>query len=70
MSASMLLLIVLALAAIGFILGRARALSSAGGDSRHLHSLPSYYGWNVALWTLVPALAVLLVCLMAQPLVI
>jgi len=70
MSASMLLLIVLALAAIGFILGRARALSSAGGDSRHLHSLPSYYGWNVALWTMAPALLVLLVWLMAQPLVI
>ncbi|MGR3248407.1 phosphate ABC transporter permease subunit PstC [Pseudooceanicola nanhaiensis] len=70
MSASMLLLIVLALAAIGFILGRVRALSSAGGDSRHLHSLPSYYGWNVALWTMVPALLVLLIWLVAQPLLI
>ncbi|GGL88623.1 phosphate transport system permease protein [Pseudooceanicola nanhaiensis] len=66
----MLLLIVLALAAIGFILGRVRALSSAGGDSRHLHSLPSYYGWNVALWTMVPALLVLLIWLVAQPLLI
>lgn len=70
MSATTLLLILLALAAIGFVLGRARALSSAGGDSRHLHSLPSYYGYNVALWTLAPALAALLVWLIVQPLVI
>ncbi len=65
-----LILILLAVAAIGFAAGRVRALNSAGGDARALHSLPSYYGWNVALSALVPALAVLVVWLFAQPLLI
>lgn len=39
-----LILIVLAIAATGYVVGRSRALASAGGDSRILHSLPSYYG--------------------------
>ncbi|WP_375690684.1 phosphate ABC transporter permease subunit PstC [Pseudooceanicola sp. LIPI14-2-Ac024] len=70
MSASLLFLIVLALAAIGFVVGRSKALKSAGGDSRHLHSLPSYYGYNVALWVLVPSLLTLVVWLLVQPFVI
>ncbi|WP_406735826.1 phosphate ABC transporter permease subunit PstC [Thioclava sp. GXIMD4215] len=70
MPAIWLLVIVLVLAALGFVLGRSRALSSAGGDSRILHSLPSYYGSNVAMMTLVPALLVLAVWLIAQPFVV
>ncbi|MEO0380651.1 MAG: phosphate ABC transporter permease subunit PstC, partial [Pseudomonadota bacterium] len=62
-----LVLIILAIAAVGFVLGRSRALQSAGGDSRDLHSLPVYYGANVAMWTIVPAAAVLIVWLLAQP---
>jgi len=65
-----LVLIVGAMALIGYGLGRARALKSAGGDSRVLHSLPSFYGANVALSALVPALGLVLVWLIAQPLVI
>lgn len=65
-----LILIVLALAAGGFILGRSRALQSAGGDSRDLHSLPTYYGSNVAMKSVVPALMVLVVWLIAQPFVV
>lgn len=67
MSLSWLVLSILAVAAIGYVLGRQRALNSAGGDSRGLHSLPSYYGANVAMWTIVPAFAVLIVWLLAQP---
>ncbi|MBS0122564.1 phosphate ABC transporter permease subunit PstC [Thetidibacter halocola] len=63
-----LIVIVTALAAAGFFAGRARALQSAGGNIRDLHSLPSYYGWNVALKALVPAGGLLLVWLLAQPL--
>ncbi|MBR9765025.1 MAG: phosphate ABC transporter permease subunit PstC [Rhodobacteraceae bacterium] len=70
MPATWIFLIVLALAAIGYVLGRGRALASAGGDSRHLHSLPSYYGANAALLAMVPALLVLVIWLFAQPLVI
>ncbi|MGV6813334.1 MAG: phosphate ABC transporter permease subunit PstC [Brevirhabdus sp.] len=62
--------IVLAIGAVGFLLGRARALASAGGDSRNMHSLPSYYGWNVFLKIIVPALLVLVAWLLVQPLVI
>ncbi|MCC1480974.1 phosphate ABC transporter permease subunit PstC [Roseibaca sp. Y0-43] len=62
-----LVLIVLALGAGGYVLGRSRALGSAGGDSRKLHSLPNYYGSNVAIKTLVPSFLVLAIWLIAQP---
>ena len=62
-----LVLILLAIAAVGYALGRARALASSGGDIIQLHSLPVYYGSNAALKSLVPALAVLAVWLVAQP---
>ncbi|MGR3378425.1 phosphate ABC transporter permease subunit PstC [Salipiger abyssi] len=65
-----LFLIVLAIAAVGFVLGRARALASAGGDVRHLHSLPSYYGNNVAIKTVVPAILVMLIWLIVQPMIV
>ena len=70
MSASLIFLIVVVLATAGFVLGRGRAMASAGGDIRNLHSLPSYYGFHVALSALVPALVVLVVWLIAQPAVI
>ncbi|TRW99612.1 phosphate ABC transporter permease subunit PstC [Paracoccus sp. M683] len=53
-------LIVLALGALGFVLGQRRALASAGDDHRKLHSRPIYYGWHVALVTAVPALLALI----------
>ncbi len=63
-----LILIVLAIALGGFLLGRQRSLASAGGDNRTLHSLPSYYGWNVALKAAVPAFLLILIWLLVQPL--
>ena len=65
-----LILIVLALGVIGFVLGRQRAMASAGGNSRNLHSLPSYYGYNVACATILPAMGLLILWLLVQPLVI
>jgi phosphate transport system permease protein len=65
-----LVLVVLALTAIGYVLGRRRAMASAGGDARKLHSLPSYYGSNVALFTAVPALLTLVLWLLVQPVLI
>ncbi|MCE8508328.1 phosphate ABC transporter permease subunit PstC [Ruegeria pomeroyi] len=65
-----LVLFLLLLSTLGFFAGRARALKSAGGDPRKLHSLPVYYGLNVALSGLVPALGVLAVWLLAQPMLI
>ncbi|KRS18286.1 phosphate ABC transporter permease subunit PstC [Roseovarius indicus] len=63
-----LILIVLAIAVAGYVLGRQRAVASAGGDSRQLHSLPSYYGSNVALKAIVPAFLLLIAWLLIQPL--
>ena len=63
-----LVVIVLAVATVGFVLGRGRALASARGDKRGLHSLPNYYGWNVALSVIIPAFGLLVVWLLAQPL--
>lgn len=65
-----LVVLLLALSAAGFFLGRSRALASAGGDARELHSRPVYYGCNVLLSALVPAMGVLAIWLLAQPLVI
>ncbi|MGH1577151.1 phosphate ABC transporter permease subunit PstC [Planktotalea sp.] len=67
MSAFWLTAIVLVLAVIGVAVGRIRALQSAGGDARKLHSLPKYYGSFVALLTLVPALLILVIWMLAQP---
>ncbi len=66
MPVSWIIICVIALAMIGFFAGRLRALASAGGSVRALHSLPGYYGYNVGLFALVPALGVLVVWLFAQ----
>ncbi|MBO9476994.1 phosphate ABC transporter permease subunit PstC [Shimia sp. R11_0] len=65
-----LCLIVLAIAIVGFVLGRQRALASAAGDVRQLHSLPNYYGWNVFMKVSVPAFGLMALWLIAQPIVI
>ena len=62
-----IVLIVLALAAVGYVAGRSRALASAGGDTRALHSLPSYYGTNVALKVIVPAFLLMIAWSLIQP---
>jgi len=43
-----------------FMLGKRRAVKTAGGAARVLHSLPGYYGGYAALWAGVPAAALLL----------
>ncbi|MEM9199755.1 MAG: phosphate ABC transporter permease family protein, partial [Pseudomonadota bacterium] len=58
------------LAIAGYLVGRQRALSSANGSVRDLHSLPIYYGLNVALTTLVPAFGILILWILLQPIVI
>ncbi|MBP0482067.1 phosphate ABC transporter permease subunit PstC [Sagittula salina] len=63
-----LIVTVLALAGAGYVIARMRALKSANGDIRNLHSLPSYYGSNAAIKVIVPALLVLVIWLIAQPL--
>ena len=70
MSNVMLVLIVLGLGVVGFMLGRSRAMTVAGGDRRKLHSLPLYYGANVGMNAVVPAMLLLFGWLIVQPMVI
>ncbi|MFZ1345846.1 MAG: phosphate ABC transporter permease subunit PstC, partial [Tabrizicola sp.] len=67
MSVLMLMAVLAVLAAAAFVLARQRALASADGNPRRLHSLPVYYGWFGAIAVLVPALAALVVWLVLQP---
>ena len=68
MSVGLVFLVVIAIAIVGFFIGRSRAVSTAGGDPRKLHSLPSYYGQTVFLFSAVPALLVTFAWLLLQPL--
>ncbi len=61
---------VLTIAVVGFVFGRQRALSSADGEIRSLHSLPNYYGWNVFMKVTVPAFGLIAVWLIVQPMVL
>jgi phosphate transport system permease protein len=69
-TASAVLIAVLGLSLIGFFMGRARAISKAGGNLRSLHSLPNYHGFYVALWCGLPALLLALAWLVAQPAIV
>jgi len=67
MNASIIVLCILVLAALGFVLGRRQALSVSAARGTKLHSLPGYYGQVVALVTAVPALLLLMAWLFIQP---
>jgi phosphate transport system permease protein len=58
-------LVLAVLAFIAFVFGRSRAIT-AGGGARY-HSLPGYYGGYVALWCLLPALALFAVWQALEP---
>lgn len=61
MTFSLLLLLLFALVAIGYFLGRGKAHSLITHEkgSSPLHSLPRYYGYMVAIYTLLPALLII-----------
>jgi phosphate transport system permease protein len=54
-------LALLVLTAIGFLVGRRRAVAASNGRASWLHSLPNYYGYYLALWTGLPAFILLAV---------
>jgi phosphate transport system permease protein len=56
MHSSTLIILLLGLMALAYYLGRKRSLNLVSGRIRDLHSLPSYYGIQTALWCGVPAL--------------
>jgi len=70
MSSFSIIMIVLGLGGLGFFLGRSRALSMSDTNHQKLHSLPGYYGQIVALYTIVPALLILMTWLFVQPILI
>jgi phosphate transport system permease protein len=70
MSVTLTLAALAVLTGAAFVLARARALALAGGRARDLHSLPGYYGWHGAILVALPALAVLVLWLVLQPIVI
>lgn len=67
MSISLLLLVVAVIGAVGYFIGSWRANALAGGKLSNLHSRPGYYGSFVALWTILPAVVVMFVWVVASP---
>ena len=65
--ASFSVLAILGLSLLGFLLGRRKAEAEVGGELRRLHSRPNYHGAYVALLCALPAMAVSLFWLAAQP---
>src|SRR3546814_17335056 len=66
-NASALLLLILCLALIGWLAGRARSTMLAGRSGTRLHSRPQYHGWYVALWLFAPAAIFLAVWTCVSP---
>ncbi len=58
MQPSLIFIVLLILTLIGFYMGRQRSVAVVNGPKgvRHLHSLPSYYGYLTAIWCGIPAL--------------
>ena len=69
-STTLLVAVVLILTVLAYGLVRSRAMSSVSGDARKLHSLPNYYGYNAAMLTAIPALFVLAIWMLVQPMLI
>ena len=70
MSVFLLIVLVLVLSVAGYVLGRGRVMAQSSGNARHMHSLPAYYGWHGAIMAAVPALLLMTIWLIVQPLVI
>ncbi len=67
MNVSLLLLIVAVIGVAGYLAGSWRANALAGGKLSSLHSRPGYYGSFVAVWSMLPAVLLLLVWIVASP---
>ncbi|MDO8938617.1 MAG: phosphate ABC transporter permease subunit PstC [Methylicorpusculum sp.] len=67
MSPSILLILLLILAYVGFYAGKKRAVGCVEGKVKFLHSLPGFYGFYVSLWSVIPALLITLIWLIVEP---
>ena len=70
MSPTVLIAVLVLLAAIGYVMGRKRAVASTGSRPHLLHSRPVYHGTYLALWCAVPAVLVAALWLIVQPAVL
>jgi phosphate transport system permease protein len=70
MNTLLLILVVLALAGMSYVMGSRRSTSLVNNKPKDLHSLPGYYGLYVAMWCGVPALALLAVWVIFEPVII
>ncbi|MDJ0684291.1 MAG: phosphate ABC transporter permease subunit PstC [Alphaproteobacteria bacterium] len=70
MNLAILLAAVLLLALYSYALGRGRALGQTTGHPSELHSRPGYYGTYTALWSVIPALLVIAIWLMAEGVIV
>lgn len=61
MTTTATLFLVIGLALIGWVFGRARANRMIIAGHHNLNSLPSYHGWYTALWAILPAALFILV---------
>jgi phosphate transport system permease protein len=70
MSVLVLVLALVAIGIAGYVLCRYRAVASVGGDTKKLHSLPTYHGWHGFIMGFLPGLVVLALWVVVQPLLI
>lgn len=62
MKISLLLLLIFVITAVAYVTGRSKAAALRNSDdpANRPHSLPRYYGYMAAIWTLVPALVIVI----------
>jgi len=70
MQVDVLFIIVILLSLAAYFFGRQRALKTAGGQLRGLHSLPSYYGFFAAIWSGLPAVLLVAAWVVFEPSII
>lgn len=68
MTSTALLVLVIGLGGVAWFFGRIKASGfGTGGGRGKIHSLPTYHGWYVALWAVIPAAAFLIVWNVVSP---
>ncbi|MGI9377247.1 MAG: phosphate ABC transporter permease subunit PstC [Tsuneonella suprasediminis] len=67
MSMALLLLLAIGLGLAGWLAARARAWSFRRSGTERLAALPSYHGWYVALWIVVPVLIFIMIWSAIEP---
>jgi phosphate transport system permease protein len=67
---AMIAFVILGLALVAWLSGRAKARAFATSPEVRSHSVPTYHGWYAALWVVVPALAFLLAWQFVSPVLV